>query len=164
MPTKYVECDADLDIFPDIQSDLSHVIIGDIHGNAQYLLYLLIKFGVVELSSRQYNCLIKIYSKKTDELTASQLRTFQSILKKAKYNPNVSLLFITGISSGLFYVFWFWGCKQVKGSVAGLFTAFMPVTTLLVAWFALGESITVLQTLGMILVMASVVFNAKRGA
>lgn len=72
------------------------------------------------------------------------------------------VLFIAGISSGLFYVFWFWGCKQVKGSVAGLFTAFMPVTTLIVAWIALGESITILQTCGMILVMISVVFNAKR--
>jgi drug/metabolite transporter (DMT)-like permease len=75
---------------------------------------------------------------------------------------NSSILLIAGISSGLFYVFWFWGCKQVKGSVAGLFTAFMPVATLIVAWIGLGERITLLQTIGMILVMTSVIFNAKR--
>jgi len=72
------------------------------------------------------------------------------------------ILLVVGICSGLFYVFWFWGCKHVKGNVAGLFTAFMPVAALLAAWLTLGEKISFLQAVGMILVMASVAFNAKR--
>lgn len=94
MLTKYIECHANLNKFPTVCSDLSRVVIGDIHGNSQYLLYLLIKFGVVKLNADQYKQLSKIYNVKTKNLTATQLNTFRKILKKSKYNPNVSLLFL----------------------------------------------------------------------
>ena len=54
MPPKHIKCDANLDTYPTIKFDLSNVVIGDIHGNAQYLLYLLIKFNVIELRPGQY--------------------------------------------------------------------------------------------------------------
>ncbi|UYK69914.1 DMT family transporter [Coxiella burnetii] len=50
------------------------------------------------------------------------------------------LLFIVGISSALFYVFWFSGCNHVSSSSAGLITAFMPIATLIIAYLFLGES------------------------
>jgi drug/metabolite transporter (DMT)-like permease len=75
---------------------------------------------------------------------------------------NLFILVSVGLASGFFYVFWFWGCKNIKGSVAGLFTAFMPVMTLLIAWICLGETISLVQFCGMLLVMLSVIFNAKR--
>ncbi|WP_267256215.1 EamA family transporter [Coxiella endosymbiont of Ornithodoros maritimus] len=72
------------------------------------------------------------------------------------------LLFIVGITSALFYVFWFSGCNHVPSSLAGLITAFMPITTLGITYLFLVEKIRVLQLLGFWLVILSIVFNASR--
>jgi drug/metabolite transporter (DMT)-like permease len=74
----------------------------------------------------------------------------------------VLLLFTIGAGSALFYVFWFMGCKKVHGAAAGLTTAFMPIATLIIAWTFLGEKISFLQLIGMMLVILSITFNAKQ--
>lgn len=74
---------------------------------------------------------------------------------------DILMIVTVGISSGLFYVFWFYGCQHVKGSVAGLFTAFMPIATLCIACLLLGEAISLVQGLGMLLVIFSILLNAK---
>ena len=79
-------------------------------------------------------------------------------------STDMMMLLAVGLASGLFYVFWFYGCQHVKGSVAGLFTAFMPISTLCIAWLILGEAITAVQGLGMMMVVLSIVFNAKNQA
>lgn len=94
MPIKLLNCHANLNEFPKIQSHLRQITIGDIHGNAQYLLYLLIKFNVLEMSEKWYNELIGIYNQKTGKLNADQIMRFRYILKNAKYNPDKSLLFL----------------------------------------------------------------------
>jgi len=71
------------------------------------------------------------------------------------------MMLAVGMASALFYVFWFYGCQHVKGSIAGLFTAFMPIATLCIAWLLLGEAITAVQALGMLMVIMSILFNAK---
>lgn len=71
------------------------------------------------------------------------------------------ILLMLGLSSGLFYVFWFWGCQCVDGMMASLSTAIMPVATVLLAWLFLGELLTLWQFLGMGLVMFSIMFYAK---
>jgi drug/metabolite transporter (DMT)-like permease len=71
-------------------------------------------------------------------------------------------LFILGLSSGLFYVFWLFGCQRVDGVMASLSTAVMPVSTVLLAWALLGEQLTIIQFSGMTLVILSIVFYAKR--
>lgn len=72
----------------------------------------------------------------------------------------MSLLLTIGIASAFFYVFWFLGCKKIHGTSAGLSTAFMPIATLIIAWLFLGESITLIQMIGMLLVILSIFFNA----
>ncbi len=72
------------------------------------------------------------------------------------------LLFIVGMTSALFYVFWFLGCQQVQGSNAGLTTAFMPIATLTIAYLFLHEKVTVLQFLGMVLVILSIFLNVLK--
>lgn len=72
------------------------------------------------------------------------------------------ILFILGLSSGSFYVFWFFGAKRVDGIMASLSTAVMPVATVIIAWMFLGEQLTVLQSVGMGLVMFSIVVYARR--
>lgn len=73
----------------------------------------------------------------------------------------IYLLLIVGAGSALFYVFWFMGCKKVQGSSAGLSTAFMPIGTLIIAWIFLGETISLFQMFGMLLVILSIFFNAS---
>jgi drug/metabolite transporter (DMT)-like permease len=71
------------------------------------------------------------------------------------------LLLILGLSSGLFYVFWYFGCKNVEGMVASLSTALMPIVTVLLAWLFLGEGLTLMQLLGMGIVISSIIHYIK---
>ena len=64
--------------------------------------------------------------------------------------------------SGLFYVFWFFGCQRVDGVMASLSTAVMPVATVILAWALLGEQLTTGQGIGMGLVILSIVIYARR--
>lgn len=75
---------------------------------------------------------------------------------------SILILGTVGMASALFYVFWYLGCHRIAGSTAGLFTAAMPIATLFIAWLFLGEAITLLQLFGMLLVIASISFNAMR--
>lgn len=78
-------------------------------------------------------------------------------------NLNMGLLvFISGMSSALFYVFWLKGCNSVQGSLTGLTTAFMPISTVLIAYLFLNETIGALQALGIVLILLSIAVNTLR--
>ncbi len=72
------------------------------------------------------------------------------------------VLMILGLSSGLFYVFWYFGYKKVDGVMASLSTAIMPVATVMIAWLFLGEQLTLWQSVGMSMVIFSIAIYAKR--
>lgn len=72
------------------------------------------------------------------------------------------ILFIIGLSSGLFYVFWFMGSQRVDGIMGSLSTAIMPVATVILAWVILSEQLTLLECIGMGLVLLSIVLYARR--
>lgn len=72
------------------------------------------------------------------------------------------ILFVIGLSSGLFYVFWFLGAQRVDGVMASLSTAVMPVATVILAWAILGEQLTRIEFTGMALVISSIVLYARR--
>lgn len=72
------------------------------------------------------------------------------------------LLLILGLSSGLFYVFWYFGSRRVDATLASLSTATMPMATALIAWAALGERLSLLQLTGMGLVIFSIFMYARR--
>lgn len=72
------------------------------------------------------------------------------------------VLIILGLSSGLFYVFWYFGYKQVDGVMASLSTAIMPIATVIIAWVLLGEQLTLWQSIGMGMVIFSIAMYAKR--
>lgn len=72
------------------------------------------------------------------------------------------ILIILGLSSGLFYVFWYFGCQKVDGVMASLSTAVMPLATVIIAWMLLGESLTTGQTVGMGMVILSIAIYARR--
>lgn len=77
-----------------IDARATRIVLGDIHGNSQYLLNLLIKFGVIILNKKHYRRLIAIYNKNTDALTAEDLLQFRRTLRYASYNTGLHLLFL----------------------------------------------------------------------
>lgn len=71
------------------------------------------------------------------------------------------VLFILGLGSGAFFIFWYFGSKGVDSMTASLSTAVMPVATVILAWIFLGEELKIEQFLGMGLVMLSIGIQAK---
>jgi len=74
---------------------------------------------------------------------------------------NWLIIIIIGLTTGLFYVFWFLGSEQVDATMGSLSTAVMPLATVTIAWLFLGENITALQLVGMMLVIGSIVIYAR---
>ncbi|CDZ78512.1 carboxylate/amino acid/amine transporter [Legionella massiliensis] len=72
------------------------------------------------------------------------------------------ILLALGLSSGLFYVLWYFGSQKVDGVFASLSTAVMPMATVILAWLILGERLTGLQGFGMGLVLLSIAIYARR--
>lgn len=72
---------------------------------------------------------------------------------------NWLILGFLGLTAGLFYVFWFFGCQKVDGVKASLATAIMPVATVIFAWVLLGEELSTVELMGMSLVILSIIAN-----
>lgn len=72
---------------------------------------------------------------------------------------NWLILSFLGLTAGLFYVFWFFGCQKVDGVKASLATAIMPVATVIFAWVLLGEELSTTELMGMSLVILSIIAN-----
>lgn len=72
------------------------------------------------------------------------------------------ILLILGITSGLFYVFWYYGCQKVDGLTASLTTAVMPIASVCLAWLILGEQLSIPQGIGMSCVILSIVIYARK--
>lgn len=121
--------------------------------------YIMVKFHVVSMRPILYAALMNLVN-------------LPFLLIIGPYVPNafpthmttpVALLLLTvGGASAVFYVFWALGSRTVTGSVAGLFTAIMPVSTIVIAWIFLGESISALQMIGMGLVVLSILLSTIR--
>ena len=71
------------------------------------------------------------------------------------------ILFILGVSAGLFYAFWLFGSQKVSGMLASLLTAIMPIATVLFAWIMLQEALNLHQTMGLAMVLLSIVMYAR---
>ncbi len=72
------------------------------------------------------------------------------------------ILIMISLASGLFYVFWYLGADKVDSALASLATAIMPIATIIIAWLALGETITGYDLAGMGLVILSIIAYAYR--
>lgn len=74
---------------------------------------------------------------------------------------NWLIIIVVGLATGLFYVFWFLGSEKVDAIMGSLSTAVMPLATVTIAWLFLGESITLIQIMGMVLVIGSIIIYAR---
>ena len=68
----------------------------------------------------------------------------------------VLLYYGLGISAAA-YLFWFRGVQQVSGSVAGVFTAVLPLSALGISALVLGTPVTGAHLLGCALVLGAIV-------
>jgi drug/metabolite transporter (DMT)-like permease len=74
-------------------------------------------------------------------------------------------LLVYGISGGImFFLFWYRGLTKINANTAALFTGVMPVSTTLLAFLFLNESIGYNEILGMILVIVAIVVGCKAPA
>lgn len=93
---------------------------------------------------------------------------FLPVLLLTQWNPttisgvNWGILLITGLGSGLFYVFWFVGSQRVDAVMASLTTAIMPVMTVIIAWAILQEQLTIMESTGMALIICSIALYARK--
>lgn len=71
------------------------------------------------------------------------------------------VLFIVGLSSGLFYMFWILGSRNVSNNISGVMSAFMPIAALILSRIFLHELISWLQIIGMICVIAAIVISTQ---
>jgi drug/metabolite transporter (DMT)-like permease len=80
-----------------------------------------------------------------------------------RINPLLWLAaFLTGLSSGLFYVLWLRGTERVDGMMASLSTGWISISTTLLAWIILGERLSPIELTGMSMVMFSIFLYARR--
>jgi len=62
------------------------------------------------------------------------------------------------------YRLWYAGLKHVSANQAGVFTAVMPISSLLLSSLLLGEHITLLQVVGLALVLGGVLLTTEKPA
>ena len=73
------------------------------------------------------------------------------------------LLIFLGVASGLFYLLWSRASQHIDAATTGMLTALMPVFTLLLSWLCLNEGITLVQALGMLCILISILIgNTKQ--
>ena len=92
-----VERAADLGKAPQPLENLNaytHVSLGDIHGNALKLMYILIEEGVLKVTSEQYATLHRIYMIPVIKLTKEDIKDFENIVSILPINPQKAITII----------------------------------------------------------------------
>lgn len=90
MPHTVIKEQVDIYQLPEVcyvANENTQVTIGDLHGNAMKLLFMLIKQGIASnVSKENYKILVEIYSKTADELKISDILAFNWILSDMQFN------------------------------------------------------------------------------
>jgi hypothetical protein len=98
MPKEMIEEQVDIYKLPVAEQprrDKGAITIGDLHGNSMKLMFLLVKHGIAtNLSTDDYQLLVGIYKKSPHLLTAQDLDTFNGLLGKIHWNPELAVRLI----------------------------------------------------------------------
>jgi len=122
-----------------------------------------------------YYVLVKIYNNRLPKFTTAiwmniinAIVFLPLLLIHWHHHPQIqitlfsgSILIFVGATSALFYVFWNLGSRETANSTSALFTAVMPITTTIIAWLFLNESLKMLQLFGMAIVLVSIILGAR---
>lgn len=80
-----------------------------------------------------------------------------SHINNIHFTPWILLvILVSGSASGLFYLLWYLGSKNVPASLASFFIAAMPISTIIIAWIFLDESLGLMQFIGMLFIIGSI--------
>lgn len=72
----------------------------------------------------------------------------------------ISQIFLYGLTGGvLFFVFWYRGLARISANTAALFMGIMPISTCILAYFSLNETLGWDDLTGMILVVTSIMIG-----
>lgn len=75
----------------------------------------------------------------------------------------LSYIFLYGLTGGiLFFVFWYRGLARISANTAALFMGIMPISTCILAYFALNETLGWDDLTGMILVIISIIIGTQK--
>jgi len=72
----------------DKKSDYQELSLGDLHGNALKLIYILLYYDFIDLDKIAYYELYNLYIKDAKSLSSEDILSFEKILSKIKYNPS----------------------------------------------------------------------------
>lgn len=90
-----INAEVDLDVMPEVKqlSDQgvvqpSQVTVGDLHGNAIKLLYILLEYNIItNFSQDEYDFLVQLYKTDVSLLTAEEIALFDEIVDNMQYLP-----------------------------------------------------------------------------
>ena len=74
------------------------------------------------------------------------------------------LLYYGTIAPTLVFVLWFKGVSRVSGSIAGVFSAILPISTMVFSAFLLGEALTIYHGIGTVFIIAGIYFIIQKDA
>ncbi|HEV2524293.1 MAG TPA: DMT family transporter [Gammaproteobacteria bacterium] len=75
----------------------------------------------------------------------------------------ISQIFLYSLTGGiLFFVFWYRGLARISANTAALFMGIMPISTCILAYFALNEILGWDDLTGMILVIISIIIGTRK--
>jgi probable blue pigment (indigoidine) exporter len=69
--------------------------------------------------------------------------------------------YLTVVGTALAYTVWFWGLERLPAARVSLLGLLSPLVATAVGWAALGQSLTPVQVLGMVLAFGAVLFGAS---
>ena len=72
----------------------NQITIGDLHGNAMKLMFLLVAHQIATITEEDYLALVKIYKTPEEQLTAQYLEEFNEILGRITFNPGINITLI----------------------------------------------------------------------
>lgn len=84
-----------LNVYPKLKNDSfpdgTEITLGDLHGNAQKLMYFLVKNNMAGISERDYGQFVKIYKTSPDQLTARDILIFNRIISSLNFSKKYKL-------------------------------------------------------------------------
>lgn len=95
MPHTLKTEDCDLDAYPLLTpSKADEFTLGDLHGNALYLMYFLLKVGVLQIDQENYQTFAEIYHKPQDEINESDFEKFRQLIATATVVDDKKIRFL----------------------------------------------------------------------
>lgn len=94
---KLISKQVDIYQFPsvDLIDKGTQITIGDLHGNAMKLMFMLVTHGIAtNINKEDYENLVKIYSIQAENLTKEHLGDFNKILAKIEFNSDSTIRLI----------------------------------------------------------------------